>query len=287
MRPAPQPLHPLQYEELVRRSLVEDLGAAGDRTGDALLAPGEVAAGRIRMRRPARVCGLEVALCAFRQLDPALEAEIALAEGADAEAGAEIAALRGSARALLAAERTALNLLGHLSGVATATRDLVRRVAGTRARIVGTRKTLPGLGALQKYAIRVGGGANHRFGLYDAVLIKDNHLALCGGVAEAVRRARRSAGHMVKLEIEVETLEQLDEALAVGVDAVLLDNMPPALLRRAVERVGGCALTEASGGITPDNVAEVAAAGVDVISVGWLTHGAPAVDVGFDLDPIR
>jgi nicotinate-nucleotide pyrophosphorylase (carboxylating) len=281
--PGPPPLYPLLYEELVRRALAEDLGRAGDLTTDAIVPPGLDAEARLVARAAGRIAGVEPALAAFRLLDPAVAAEVALPDGSDAAAGATIATVRGPARAILAAERTALNFLGRLSGVATATRGLVAAVAGHRARIVCTRKTTPGLRALEKYAVRAGGGGNHRFGLDDAVLIKDNHRALAGGVRPAVERARAAVGHLVKVEVEVDTLDQLDEALAAGADAVLLDNMPLDVLRRAVERARGRAITEASGGITPGTAAAVAATGVDLISVGWLTHSAPALDVALDV----
>ena len=278
-----QPLWPLLWEEAVRRALAEDLGRAGDLTTDAIVPPDLVAEARLVARAAGRIAGLAPALAAFRLLDPAVESEVALPDGSDADAGATIATVRGPARAILAAERTALNFLGHLSGIATATRDLVAAVAGHRARIVCTRKTTPGLRALEKHAVRAGGGANHRFGLDDAVLIKDNHVALAGGVAPAIERARAAAGHLVKIEVEVDTLDQLDEALAAGADAVLLDNMPLDVLRQAVERARGRAITEASGGITAETAAAVAATGVDLISAGWLTHSAPALDVALEV----
>ena len=277
------PLWPLLWEEAVRRALAEDLGRAGDLTSDAIVPPDLVAEARLVARAAGRIAGLAPALAAFRLLDPAVESEVALPDGSDADAGATIATVRGPARAILAAERTALNFLGHLSGIATATRDLVAAVAGHRARIVCTRKTTPGLRALEKHAVRAGGGANHRFGLDDAVLIKDNHVALAGGVAPAIERARAAAGHLVKIEVEVDTLDQLDEALAAGTDAVLLDNMPLEVLRQAVERARGRAITEASGGITAETAAAVAATGVDLISAGWLTHSAPALDVALEV----
>lgn len=195
--------------------------------------------------------------------------------------------MSGASRSILAAERTALNFLGHMSGIASAAADLVRAVQGTKAAIVCTRKTMPGLRALQKYAVRAGGGMNHRFALYDAVLIKDNHIAVAGGVREAIMRARANAGHMVKVEVEVDTLDQLREALEVGVDAVLLDNMTPAQLREAVALIDGRAIAEASGGITPQTVVAVAASGVDLISVGWMTHSAPNLDIGLDFETIE
>ncbi|MEE8525538.1 MAG: carboxylating nicotinate-nucleotide diphosphorylase [Thermoanaerobaculia bacterium] len=276
------PLYPVVYENLVREALREDLGRAGDLTTDAVAAPGQHATAAVRVRRPGRVAGLEPSLHAFRCLDPGVTVDMSVADGDDVEAGTVLARVSGGARELLSAERTALNLLGRLCGIATATRDLVRVVAGTSARIVCTRKTTPLLRALEKYAVRAGGGVNHRFGLDDAVLIKDNHRALAGSAAAAVRRARNAVGHLVKIEIEVDDLTELEEILALGVDAVLLDNMSPAELRHAVEIVAGRAVTEASGGITLATAAEIAATGVDLLSVGWLTHSAPALDVGLD-----
>ncbi len=274
---------PLLYEDLVRRALLEDLGRAGDITTDAIVPAGRTASAVIVARAPGRLAGLDAALHAFRLLDPSCRFDVRLADGADAIRGARIAVVEGGARALLAAERTALNLLGHLSGIATATREVVARLEGLPTRVVCTRKTTPGLRALEKHAVRAGGGSSHRYGLDDAVLVKDNHVALAGGVAEAVRRVRASAGHMVKVEVEVDTLEQLDQALTAGVDAVLLDNMDLGTLREAVRRNGRRALTEASGGIRPDSVRAVAETGVDLVSLGWLTHSAPTLDVALDV----
>lgn len=277
-------MYPVVYEDLVRRALREDLGRAGDLTSDAVVPPEARATGLIRARRAGRVAGLDAALTAFRLLDPEVEIEIAAGDGSDVEPGTTLATVRGRARELLSAERTALNILGRLCGIATVTRDLAQAIAGSRARVVCTRKTTPMLRALEKYAVKVGGGENHRFGLDDAVLIKDNHRVLAGGAAVAVERARKRVGHMVKIEIEVDDSEELEAILALGVDAVLLDNMAPDELRRAVEIVAGRAITEASGGITPETAPAVAASGVDLISVGWLTHSAPALDVGFDME---
>jgi nicotinate-nucleotide pyrophosphorylase (carboxylating) len=278
----PEPLLPLLYEESVRRALAEDLGRAGDVTTAATVDAASRSTAKIVARAAGTIAGLAVAREAFRQLDPAVEFEARVADGETVARGAEIARLAGSSRALLTGERTALNFLGHLSGIATATQSLVGAVAGTKATIVCTRKTTPGLRALEKYAVRCGGGGNHRFGLDDAVLIKDNHLVAAGGVAPAIRRARERVGHMVKVECEVKSLEELDEALGEKVDAVLLDNMAPALLRQAVEKVAGRVLTEASGGITLATVRAVAESGVDLISVGWITHSAPCLDVALD-----
>jgi len=276
-------LLPLLYEDIVRRALAEDLGRAGDLTTDAVVRADLAASAVIVARAAGRVAGLEPALHAFRLLDPECRADVRLPDGRDAAAGEAIAQVSARARALLTGERTALNLLGRVSGIATATRDVVARLDGLKTRVVSTRKTTPDLRALEKYAVRVGGGGSHRYGLDDAVLVKDNHVALAGGIAEAVRRVRKSVGHMVKLEVEVDTLAQLDEALALGVDAVLLDNMDLETLRQAVRRAHGRALTEASGGIRPETVRAVAETGVDLVSIGWLTHSAPALDVALDV----
>jgi len=271
-------------EAAVRAALHEDLAHAGrDLTTQAVVPPGATATARIAARQPCRVAGLQLAAAAFAAIDPAVAFRPARADGDDLEAGGDLAEVAGSARAVLTAERTALNFLCHLSGIATVTRDAVAATAGTAARIACTRKTTPGLRALEKYAVRVGGGVNHRFGLDDGILIKDNHVALAGGVQPAVAAARRAAGHMVRVEVEVDTLDQLDAALAAGADAVLLDNMDPPTLRVAVRRLAGRAVAEASGGLTPETIGEVAATGVDLISLGWLTHSAPAADIGLDL----
>src|SRR5437870_3837376 len=282
-RRGPVAPYPLLYDRVIRRALEEDLGEAGDLTTDAIVPAGRQAAGRIVARSAGRIAGVEVSLSTFRFLDPRVEIDLRLADGADAESGEIIALVRGPARPILSAERTALNLLSRLSGIATATRVLVAAIAGYPARIVCTRKTTPGLRSLEKYAVRVGGGANHRFGLDDAVLVKDNHRLIAGSVCEAIRRVRRYVGHMVKIEAEVETLDQLREALDQGVDAVLLDNMPLAMMAEAVGLAKGKAITEASGRITPENAAAVASTGVDLVSAGWITHSAPSLDVALDL----
>lgn len=276
-------LPPLLYEPLVRRALEEDLGRAGDLTSDAILPADLQAEAAVVARKPGRIAGLPAAASAFTILDPALEVELRSADGRDAAAGEVLAVVRGAARSILSAERTALNLLGRLCGVATTTRDLVARVAPHGTRIVCTRKTTPGLRALEKYAVKAGGGSNHRFGLDDAVLIKDNHVALAGGIRPAVERARAYVGHLVKIEVEVDSLDQLREALDLKADVVLLDNMSLETLREAVRMAKGRALTEASGGITPETAPAVAATGVDMISVGWLTHSSPALDVALDV----
>ncbi len=276
-------LLPLLYDDIVRRALAEDLGGAGDLTTDADVPADLAGRAAIVARAAGRVAGLEPALHAFRLLDPECQTDVPLPDGRDAAAGEAIAHVSAQARALLAAERTALNLLGRLSGIATATRDVVARLDGLKTRVVSTRKTTPGLRTLEKYAVYVGGGGSHRYGLDDAVLIKDNHVALAGGIAEAVLRVRKSVGHMVKVEVEVDTLCQLDDALALGVDAVLLDNMDLETLREAVRRARGRAISEASGGIRPETVRAVAETGVDLVSIGWLTHSAPALDVALDV----
>ena len=229
------------------------------------------------------MAGLDAALLAFELLDPALRIERRRIDGDRISRGEPVAHISGRARGVLGAERTALNLLSRMSGVATATRALADAVAGYKAKIVCTRKTTLGLRVLEKEAVRFGGGANHRFGLDDAMLIKDNHIALAGGVRQALERARRHAGHLVKIELEVDTLDQLAEALEVGVDAVLLDNMTPEDLRRAVAMVDGRAVTEASGRITLETAPGIAATGVELISSGWITHSAPNLDLGLDI----
>jgi nicotinate-nucleotide pyrophosphorylase (carboxylating) len=267
---------------MVRAALVEDLGRAGDITTDAIVPPDARAATALTARQPGVVAGLDFALAAFRLIDPAIEARVERPDGSRIEKGDVIAILRGPARGMLTAERVALNFLCHLSGIATATASIVDAIRGHRARICCTRKTMPGLRAAQKYAVRVGGGSNHRFGLDDAVLIKDNHVAFAGGIRPALERARAAVGHLVKIELEVDTLEQLREALEIGVDAVLLDNMGPEMLREAVGIVAGRAITEASGRITPATAPAVAATGVDLLSAGWLTHSAAVLDIGLD-----
>ena len=273
----------LLIEPIVRAALIEDLGRAGDITTDAIVPAEAPIDAVVAARQPGVVAGLEAGLLAFELLDPALHVELLCDEGSRVERGQGVARITGRARPVLAAERTALNLICRLSGVATATRALVDAIGIHKARIVCTRKTTPGLRILEKEAVRLGGGANHRFGLDDAMLIKDNHIALAGGVRPALERARAHAGHLVKIELEVDTLGQLAEALEVGVDAVLLDNMDPDTLRRAVQMVAGRAVTEASGRITKESVPAIAASGVDLISSGWITHSAPILDLGLDV----
>jgi nicotinate-nucleotide pyrophosphorylase (carboxylating) len=259
------PLPAVMIEPVVRSALLEDLGRVGDITSNAMIAP-----------------GTRAAMIIFRLIDPRVDFLVIEPDGSHVEPGDVIVRVEGPAAGLLTAERTALNFLCRLSGIATATAALVRAVVGHKAAVVCTRKTTPGLRAVEKYAVRAGGGANHRFGLDDVILIKDNHVALAGGVRPALQRARAAAGHLVKIELEVDTLDQLEEALSVGVDAVLLDNMSIADLRAAVALVSGRAVTEASGRVTVETAPAIAATGVDIISVGWITHSAPALDIGLD-----
>jgi len=276
------PMSPITIEPLVRATLLEDLGRAGDLTTDAIVPVDIVATTVLTAREAGVVAGLDLAALAFRLVEPDIEVVTRCPDGSEVSPEQVIATLRGPARGILTAERTALNFLNHLSGIATATKSMVVAVRAHKARIVCTRKTTPGLRSIEKYAVRAGGGSNHRFGLDDAVLIKDNHVAIAGGIRAAVERARAGVGHLVKIEVEVDTLAQLDEALGLRVDAVLLDNMTLEDLRRAVAMVGDRAITEASGRIAPATAAQVAATGVDLISVGWLTHSAPALDIGLD-----
>ncbi|HXP75557.1 MAG TPA: carboxylating nicotinate-nucleotide diphosphorylase [Stellaceae bacterium] len=273
-------------EPLVRAALAEDLGRAGDLTTDTIVPKDARVRGLLNARKAGVVAGLGVATIAFRLLDPDAQIEVACADGTTVGANRPIATVSGRARALLTAERVALNFLCHLSGVATATREIVDAVAGYPARIACTRKTTPGLRALEKYAVRLGGGVNHRFGLDDGVLLKDNHIVVAGGIRAAIEKAKASLGHMVKVEVEVDHIDQLGAALAAGADAILLDNMTPAQMREAVAIVDGGAIVEASGRITAETAAEIAATGVDVISCGWITHSAPILDIGLDFEPI-
>jgi nicotinate-nucleotide pyrophosphorylase (carboxylating) len=276
------PPHPLLIEPIVRRALEEDLGRAGDLTTDLLIPSGSHARAVIAARENGVASGLIAAKLAFTLVDPDVRMEVFSGDGATVSAGQAVAAIDGPARSILTAERAALNFLGHLSGVATQTRAFVERVAGTKARIICTRKTIPGLRILQKYAVRCGGGLNHRFGLDDAVLVKDNHIAAAGGLANVMSRLRGRLGPMVKIEIEVDTLGQLEQALALGAEAILLDNMSPDMLRQAVKITHGRATLEASGGVTLDGVRAIAETGVDFISSGALTHSVRSLDLGLD-----
>ena len=276
------PLPDLLIEPVVRAALLEDLGRAGDLTTDAIVPATAKAKTALVARQHGVVAGLAAAATAFRLVDPSIEMTIERPDGTRLAPGDRIAAITGPARGMLTAERVALNFLGHLSGVASGAATLVEAVRGHKARICCTRKTIPGLRALQKYAVRVGGGMNHRFGLDDGVLIKDNHVAVAGGIRPAILAARRGVGHLVKIEVEVDTLDQLEEALATGTDAVLLDNMTPDQLASAVRMIDGRAIAEASGRITPQTAPAIAASGVDLISAGWLTHSASVLDIGLD-----
>ena len=281
LTPPPAPV----VDSILRSALAEDLGQRGDITTDAIVPAEARARGAIVARAPGRIAGLSMALRTFELIDQTTSFELLAADGDEVTAGQTLARIDGAARAILTGERVALNLLGRLSGIASATAAFVHAVRGTGARILCTRKTTPGLRALEKYAVRAGGGCNHRFGLDDAVLIKDNHIAIAGGVAEAIERIRlgSSTSEPCRIEVEVDNLAQLDEALVAGVDAVLLDNMDIPSLTRAVVVVDGRATTEASGGITLDTAAAIAETGVDYLSIGWLTHSAPALDVGLDI----
>lgn len=272
----------LILEPVVRAALLEDLGLAGDLTSDSIVPADLAGEFAFVARAPGTVAGMGAARLAFELVDPATRLDVVVPDGSRVLPGDRLAVVQGPVRALLTAERVALNLLGHLSGVATATASIVDAVAHTPTRVVCTRKTTPGLRALEKYAVRAGGGVNHRFGLGDAVLIKDNHIAIAGSVTEAVRRVRASVGHLVAIQVEVDTLAQLEELLLDPVAAVLLDNMSPAETARAVEMVSGRMVTEASGTVTAQTAPALAEAGVDQISVGWITHSTPVLDIGLD-----
>lgn len=277
----------IMLEPLVRAGLLEDLGRGGDLTTNAVIGPEDRLRVVMRSREDGVLAGLDLARLSFHLIDPSLNFQRLKKEGETLAAGDVVAVVEGSARAILTGERVGLNFLSHLSGIATATAAIVRSMAGTKARLCCTRKTMPGLRAIQKYAVRAGGGVSHRMGLDDAILIKDNHIALVGSVQEAVARARAAAGHMVKIEVEVDTPEQL-RALLAGeqVDAVLLDNMSLPDLRTCVDMIDGRLLVEASGGITPQTAPAIAQTGVDLLSVGWLTHSVKALDFGLDFEKI-
>lgn len=269
-------------EAIVRRSLDEDLGTGGDVTSRAVISPDATARAHIVAREEGVLAGVQPASLTFALVDRTVELRFDVEDGASVGVGEVVATVEGWTRSILTAERTALNFLGHLSGVATATGVLVAAISGTDAKICCTRKTTPGLRSLEKQAVRAGGGLNHRYGLGDAILIKDNHVAAVGGVAAAVGLARKQSGPATAIEVEVDTLEQLDEALGAGVMAVLLDNMNPADLRRAVVMTDGRAVLEASGRVTVNTVLDIAETGIDYISSGWITHSAPVLDFGLD-----
>ena len=276
------PLPTILIEPIVRQTLLEDLGRAGDITTDAIVPAGCAARTVMAARQEGVLAGLDLAALAFKLIDPTIRLKAMLADGASVTPGTAIAMIEGPARGMLSAERVALNFVSRLSGIASATAKLSAAIAHTKARIVCTRKTTPLMRAMEKYAVRAGGGANHRFGLDDAVLIKDNHVAIAGGVEEAIRRVRSHVGHLVKIEVEVDTLEQLEEALTTGIDAVLLDNMSLDDLRRGVEMINGRAISEASGRVNLEAAPAIAETGIDLISVGWLTHSAPILDIALD-----
>jgi len=273
----------LLFEKSVKEALLEDLGRAGDITSEAIFNKNTKIEATLVARKCGVLCGIATALTAFQLIDPEIKYDNILIDTALVNSGDIIARINGSATSILAAERVALNFLGHLSGISTLTANYVSQISHTHTKICDTRKTTPNLRALEKYAVSCGGGVNHRFGLDDAILIKDNHIAVAGGVAAALRAAKQKIGHLVKIEIEVDTLDQLHEALSEGVDVVLLDNMSLTQLAEAVRMINKQALSEASGGISLDTVAAVAETGVDLISVGALTHSAPVLDVGLDI----
>jgi nicotinate-nucleotide pyrophosphorylase (carboxylating) len=278
-------LSPLAIDEAIVRALDEDLGRAGDVTSIATIPETTPARAVLVARQPGVIAGLPLAVATFRKLSPDIRIEAEVCDGAVVAKGLHVLTIDGPARAVLAGERTALNFVGRLSGIATLTADYVRHTAGTRLRICCTRKTTPGLRALEKYAVRCGGGFNHRFGLDDAILIKDNHIAVAGGVRSVLERARSHAGHLVKIEIEVDTLAQLREVLDTGLaDVVLLDNMDIATLTEAAKLAQGRVVLEASGGVTQSSIAKIAATGVDYASSGALTHSAPNFDVALDIE---
>jgi nicotinate-nucleotide pyrophosphorylase (carboxylating) len=280
--PFTRPPHALLVEPIVRRALEEDLGRSGDITSELTVLPAARAAAKLVARKSGTIAGLVAAETAFRLSGPSLTFEVQAPDGSTVQAGTVLALIEGPARALLTGERVALNFAGHLSGVATATRALVDAIAGTKARVVCTRKTTPGLRVLEKYAVRCGGGFNHRFGLDDAVLIKDNHLVAAGGIKPAIERVRAGLGHMAKIELEVDSLAQLEQALALGVDTILLDNMAPEMLKQAVTLAKGRTVLEASGNVTLETVRAIAETGVDYISSGAITHSAPNLDLALD-----
>jgi nicotinate-nucleotide pyrophosphorylase (carboxylating) len=277
-------LSPLEIEAAVTRALEEDLGRAGDITSTATIPSDLDGRAEVVVREAGVIAGLPLVAAAFQRLAPQIAIAPHARDGAGVQRGAKLMTISGNARAILGAERVALNFIGHLSGIATATAAFVARIAHTKARIICTRKTTPGLRALEKYAVRCGGGYNHRFGLDDAILIKDNHIAVAGGIRPVLERAKGAAGHLVKIEIEVDSLAQLKEVLDVGLaDVVLIDNFDLAAMRKAVEMVAGRLVIEASGGITLESAAAIAETGVDYLSSGALTHSVQNLDVGLDI----
>lgn len=271
-------------EPLLRAALAEDLGLAGDITTNATIPKGTLAVGKFLCKATGIAAGLQLAQWTFELLDPLVQFRALSSDGSGVSPGDVLATVAGPAAALLSGERTALNFLCHLSGVATRTAQCVQALEGTGALIACTRKTTPTLRSLEKYAVRLGGGVNHRFGLFDAILIKDNHIAVCGGVGTAIAAAKKHAGHLVKVEVEVSRLDQIDEALAAGVDVILLDNVPPEMVRDAAAKIAGRALIECSGGLRPDTVRAYAEAGARVLSVGGITHSAPILDISLEIE---
>lgn len=279
--------HPIFFDEIIINALKEDFGRAGDLTTEALVEKGIRGTGRIIAKQDGCIAGLEMATHTFSLLESDSEIEIMVPEGDSVSSGTVLSVVNASARTILAGERTALNLLGLLSGIATSTQDVVKKVKGYNTRIVCTRKTTPGLRALEKYAVRTGGGFNHRFGLDDAVLIKENHITVAGGVANAVRGVRSRIGHLAKMEVEVETLDQLREAVREEVDIVMLDNMSFETACRAMKIVDGKVMIEVSGGLTGEDAKKYASIGADIISMGSLTHSSPVFDVSLIMDPLN
>lgn len=269
-------------EPIIRNALLEDLGLAGDITTNAVIDENHHSKVAMVSRETGILSGMDIASMAFTLIDPLVNVDLKKKDGDILKPGDVIAIIEGSSRAILTGERTALNFMSHLSGIASVTHKIVKSIEGTKTQVVCTRKTTPGLRLMEKYAVRCGGGMNHRFALYDAVLIKDNHIAIAGGIRKTLEQAKKNVGHMVKIEIEVDTLDQLKEVMALGVDAVLLDNMDPETLKEAVAIVNQRAITEASGRIIPDTARTIAESGVDLISVGWITHSAPILDIGLD-----
>ncbi|MDX1736625.1 MAG: carboxylating nicotinate-nucleotide diphosphorylase [Alphaproteobacteria bacterium] len=266
----------------VEDALSEDLGRAGDITSAYTIPANAVLCATINSRQTGCIAGVDFAIEAFKKMDPHAEVTVFKQDGHTVAPGDKVLQVHGNARSILSAERVALNFMGHMSGIASATRNMVDKIAGTNARVTCTRKTTPGLRAIEKYAVRAGGGYNHRFGLDDAILIKDNHIAVAGNITETLLRVKAQVSHMTRIEIEVDNLDQLREVMSVGVDVVMLDNMAPDMLRKALEIVDGRAVTEASGNVKIDTIRAIAETGVDVISVGWLTHSAPCLDLGLD-----
>ncbi|MBT8471126.1 MAG: carboxylating nicotinate-nucleotide diphosphorylase [Marinicaulis sp.] len=276
------PLSEIVIEDIVRRALKEDFGDAGDITTKSTIPADAQSKAVIAARQAGVIAGVQAGLAAFRLVDPTIEIKVAKGDGASVKKGDTVFELNGPSRGILSAERTALNFLGHLSGIATATAQFVNAIKNTGAKIAGTRKTTPGLRAVEKHAIRCGGGSSHRYGLYDAVMIKDNHIVAAGGFEKALAAAKSYVGHMVKVEVEIDRLDQLDAALKGGAHVIMLDNMSAEDMKKAVKRVGGRAILEASGNVTLETIRAIAETGVDVISSGWLTHSAPNLDLGMD-----